>query len=83
MTLASTDPRYHSPDDFALAFFGSEFASPRYIDWPIERRLEAYLRHADQRRLADAGETFDQLLDQVMRNFARARRDGLLAPYSR
>ncbi len=72
----------HSPDldDCALAFLGSEFAGTRYLDWPIERRLEGYLRHSGQTRLADTGEKFEQLLERVMLNFARARREGRLAP---
>ena len=67
-------------DECAWAFLGSEFAGNRYLDWPIERRLEAYLRHSGQTRLADTGEKFNQLLDRVMLNFARARREGRLAP---
>ena len=69
-----------SVDECALAFLGSEFAGSRYLDWPIDRRLEAYLRHTGQTRLADAGDTFDLLLERVMLNFARARREGHLAP---
>ena len=73
---AGTSP---SVDDCALALLGSEFAGTRYLDWPIDRRLEAYLRHTGQTRLADAGDTFDLLLERVMLNFARARREGHLA----
>ncbi len=69
-----------SVDDCALAFLGSEFAGSRYVDWPIDRRLEAYLRHTGQTRLADTGDKFELLLDRVMLNFARARREGHLAP---
>ena len=67
-------------DDRALAFLASEFAGARYVDWPIERRLEAYLRHIGQTRLAEAGEKFEELLDRVMTNFARARSEGRLRP---
>lgn len=65
-------------DERALAFLGSEFAGSRYIDWPIERRLEAYLRHQGLGRLADDGADFETLLQRVMTNFATARRRGLL-----
>jgi hypothetical protein len=66
-------------DDYALAFLGSEFAGDTYLRWPIDRRLEVYLRHQGLSRIADTGELFDALLDCVMVNFAKARRDGLLS----
>jgi len=65
-------------NDYALAFLSSEFAGEVYIDWPIERRLERFLRHQGRGDLADSGEDFDALLDCVMVNFVRARRSGLL-----
>jgi hypothetical protein len=67
-------------DECALAFLGSEFAGALYLDWPIERRLEAYLRHAGLTRTVHTGDSFDDLLDRVMANFARARREGWLTP---
>lgn len=65
-------------DERALAFLGSEFAGDKYVGWPIERRLEAYLRHQGLIKIADLGDSFDALLDRVMVNFAKARRTGLL-----
>lgn len=67
------------PDVCALGFLGSEFSGHSYIDWPIERRLEAYLRHMGLADLADDGEGFGALLERVMVNFATARRAGWLA----
>lgn len=64
-------------DRHALGFLASEFVDDRYQDWPIERRLEAYLRHQGLSTLANAGGQFERLLDRVMVNFARARRDGI------
>lgn len=65
-------------DEHALAFLGSEFAGDAYPDWPIERRLEAYLHRQGLDRLAVAGADFDTLLERVMTNFGKARRAGLL-----
>ena len=78
-SMTAAGGRHPGFDDCAMAFLGSEFAGARYVDWPIERRLEAYLRHTGQTRMA-TGETFDQLLERVMMNFTRARREGRLAP---
>jgi hypothetical protein len=66
-------------DECALAFLGSEFTSDSYIDWSIDQRLEAFLRHQGLNDLADHGGHFDALLDRVMVNFAKARRAGLLS----
>jgi len=65
-------------DECALAFLGSEFTGNSYIDWSIDRRLEAFLRHQGLHDLADHGGDFDALLDRVMVNLAKARRAGLL-----
>ena len=32
-------------DAIAWRFLGSEFAGPMYADWPIDRRIDAYLQH--------------------------------------
>jgi len=66
-------------DECALAFLGSEFTGDSYIDWSIDRRLEAFLRHQGMNDLADHGGDFDALLDCVMFNLAKARRAGLLS----
>jgi hypothetical protein len=65
-------------DECALAFLGSEFTGNSYIDWSIDRRLEAFLRHQGLNDLADHGGDFAALLDRVMVNLAKARRAGLL-----
>jgi hypothetical protein len=68
-----------STDERAFAFLASEFAGDIYVGWPIERRLEAYLRHQGLSKIADAGEPFEALLDRVMANFGRAPSKGVLA----
>lgn len=79
MKLAGSVPAdAYQFDRHALEFLASEFADDRYQGWPIERRLEAYLRHQGLSGLADAGGQFETLLQRVMMNFAKARRTGLL-----
>ena len=78
MTAASQlDTTQIDLDHSALEFLGSEFTDPVYGRWPIERRLEIFLRHRGLTELADSGEGFEALLDRVMVNFSTARRAGL------
>ena len=81
MTAAGhTDGIVRDLDAIALRFLGSEFAEPTYADWPIEHRLDAYLRH---NRLSDVdhndGSACDALLQRVMANISRTRRFGTVA----
>jgi hypothetical protein len=66
-------------NDSALAFLRSEFAGDTYAGRHIERRLEVYLRHQGLEQVADDGRKFEELLQRVMENFGRARREGVLA----
>ena len=65
-------------DALAWDFLRSEFTKKSYSTWPIERRVDAYLRHTERRDLIDDGAAFDALLDRVMANIGRALRRGLL-----
>jgi hypothetical protein len=80
MTTAQHQIQTFEPNASALAFLRSEFAGDTYMRWSIERRLEVYLRHQGLDRVADDGRRFEELLQRVMANFSRARRDGLLSP---
>jgi hypothetical protein len=67
-------------EDTAWRFLASEYAGPIYVDWPIDRRLDAYLiRHGPATILAD-GSAYENLLDKVMSNASAAVRDGVLPP---
>ena len=65
-------------DDVAWQFLRSEFASEIYADWPIDRRLDGFLRHHGYRELRDDGSVCNELLDRVMVNIRPALREGVL-----
>ena len=67
-------------DAIAWRFLGSEFAGPMYADWPIDRRLDAYLQHYGPTHVANDGSTSKALLERVMANVGPALRSGVLAP---
>lgn len=65
-------------DAIAWRFLGSEFTGQIYANWPIDRRLDAYLRHHELIDIVNDGAAYNALLERVMANIGRARRDGLL-----
>lgn len=67
-------------DAIAWEFLGSPYAGRNYWDWPLERRLDAYLRHQDREDILNSGADYGTVLDRVMANLGRARRDGVLSP---
>ena len=67
-------------DAIAWRFLGSEFAGPMYADWPIDRRLDAYLQHHGPTDMVNDGSVFKALLERVMANVGPALRNGVLAP---
>ena len=62
----------------AWQFLGSEFAGENYRDWPIDRRLDAYLQHHRFVQVTHDAAAYDALMDLVMCNVAAALRSGLL-----
>ncbi len=64
----------------AWGFLGSPYASNRFVEWPIDRRLHAYLRHQGLSDVADDGTRCAALLDRVMANIASALDSGTLRP---
>jgi hypothetical protein len=67
-------------DAVAWDFLNSEFAAKAYSIWPIDRRVEAYLRHRGLNSLINDGGACDALIRRVMANIGRAVQHGLLAP---
>jgi uncharacterized protein YqjF (DUF2071 family) len=63
----------------AWDFLGSEFTDQIYAIWPIDRRVDAYLRHHGLDDLINDGATYDALLQRVMANIRGAVRRGVLA----
>jgi hypothetical protein len=64
----------------AWDFLGSEFTTQVYVDWPIDRCMDAYLLHGGLTDVINDGAAYDALLNRVMANIAPAIRMGLLTP---
>ena len=67
-------------DGIAWKFLCSSFTRRDYWDWPLERRIDAFLRHLKRLDILNDGAAYGALIDRVMANFPRARRDGVLQP---
>jgi hypothetical protein len=67
-------------DTMAWEFLGSHYAGSRFAEWPIDRRLHAYLLHRGLTNIADNGTVCAALLERVMANIAAARNSGMLPP---
>lgn len=63
-------------DTLAWQFLCSPYIGRLYWDWPLERRIDAYLRHEERGDVLKNGAAYDELVDRVMANIPRARRDG-------
>lgn len=53
-------------DELAFAFLHSPYAGKTYVDWPLDRRLEGFLRHRGLLRLLDDGDAYGLILNRVM-----------------
>ena len=62
----------------AWKFLRSEFTAQIYSDWPIDRRLDAYLLHYGPTELINDGSAYNALLERVMANIGPALRNGVL-----
>ena len=67
-------------DAIAWKFLGSEFTGQIYADWPIDRRIQAYLEHHGLKHVVNDGSTSKALLERVMANIGPAQRNGVLTP---
>jgi hypothetical protein len=65
-------------DAIAWKFLGSEFTGELYANWPIDRRVNAYLTHHRLMHVANDGAACDALLHRIMANIGRALRHGVL-----
>ena len=66
-------------DTVAWSFLRSEFASPIYCDWPLDRRLDAYLAHHGPSELLADGSAYNTLMERVMVNIGPALRNGVIS----
>jgi len=65
-------------DTIAWQFLCSAYTRRDYWDWSLERRIDAYLRHLNRRDILNDGAAYSAMIERVMANFPRARRDGIL-----
>jgi hypothetical protein len=65
-------------DAIAWQFLASPYTRREYWDWSLERRIDAYLRHLGRSDILNDGSAYTAMVDRVMANIARARRDGVL-----
>ena len=68
----------HQISRFTWGFLQSEFTGLAYADWPIDRRLEAYLAHLGMAPVVNDGDAFDAVLQRVLANVGPALRAGIL-----
>lgn len=67
-------------DTIAWQFLCSPYTRRDYWDWVLERRIDAYLRHLNRHDVLNDGAAYGALIERVMANLSRARRDGVLDP---
>jgi len=53
-------------DVLVWQFANSAYADDSYADWPLDRRLEGFLRHRGLFSIAEDGDAFGLVLDRVM-----------------
>lgn len=81
-------PTYHEElareelDVVAWRFLRSEYTEQTYSDWPIDRRIDAFLLHQGPTELINDGSAYNALVERVMANIGLALRKGLLEPPS-
>jgi hypothetical protein len=80
MMPPAVEPQDTELDAMAWGFLGSPYAGNRFVEWPVDRRLHAYLRHQGLSSVADDGTKCAALLDRVMANIASALDSGTLRP---
>ena len=65
-------------DAMAWGFIDSTYATSQFADWPIDRRLHAYLDHWGLSSVADDGTLCAALMDRVMAKIPFALDSGKL-----
>ncbi len=53
-------------DALAWQFVNSDFAEQRYADWPLDQRIDGFLRHRGLARIAEDGDVYSVVLNRVM-----------------
>lgn len=69
MTSPPVDPPLLTDSDIdALVwqFMNSTYAADTYADWPLDRRLDGFLRRRGLSRIAEDGDAYHLVLNRVM-----------------
>ncbi|MEY8017631.1 hypothetical protein [Mycobacterium servetii] len=53
-------------DALAWQFMHSDYADDIYADWPLDRRLDGFLRRQALTRLTEDGDAYNLILNRVM-----------------
>ena len=89
----SDDPAHNSPlldagplklseqelEKLAWRFLRSEFTGQIYADWPIDRRIDAYLKRHGMHHVVNNGDAYNAVLQHILANVGPALRNGVLA----
>ncbi|OBG36310.1 hypothetical protein A5672_19805 [Mycobacterium alsense] len=78
MTSPPSDPPLLTDGDvdgLAWQFLHSPYADDTYAVWPLDRRLDGFLRRRGLDRLVEDGDTYGLVLDRVMAYIAARDRD--------
>ena len=79
MGITLGDPAPVSDSDLDVLtsqFLTSTYADKAYADWPLDRRLEGFLRRRGMFRIAEDGDAYDLVLNHVMRHVGMASNSG-------
>ncbi|WP_120308990.1 hypothetical protein [Mycolicibacterium celeriflavum] len=76
-----TDLTFSELDTIAWQFLRSEYATQKFSDWSLDRRVDAYLLHRGPSESLVGGSAYSALLERVMANIGPARRNGVISFY--
>lgn len=63
-------------DALAWQFLNSAYADKTYADWPLDRRLDGFLRRRGLIRIIEDGDAYGLVLERVMRHIGVASHSG-------
>ena len=67
-------------DVLAWQFLNSAYADKTYAEWPLDRRLDGFLRRQGLFRIVEDGDAYVLVLDRVMRHIGVASHSGFEQP---
>jgi hypothetical protein len=83
MAFTAGDPAVLSDSDvdiLAREFVYSAYADNTYAEWPLDRRLDGFLRRRGLFRIVEDGDSYGVVLDRVMKHVSGASHSGFEQP---